>query len=683
MPNLWEFFKTVAGATGKVLFAGCGLASFVFPLPSSLIAADGANFPVEETSIAGLEAAYLSGQTTAHSVTQAYLDRIAAYDKRGPLINALVTVNPHALEEADRLDALLKTTGKTVGPLHGIPVIVKDNIDVAGLPMTSGFQGWKNYYPPEDAPLVKKIRAAGGIILAKSSLSEFALGGGDNINSVVSGFARNPYNTAFATGGSSGGTAAALAASFGVVGIGTDTGGSVRMPSAHNALAGLRPTVGLVSRTGMVPLNSVRDTAGPMARSVTDMAILLGVIAGPDPEDAATARAVGHLPPTYTSWLKADALKGARLGVLRQVFTPAVTDPRIIAHFETTLAELKAAGAEIVDPFVVSGFDAIPRPPQTRARTKDDLTKWIAKHPGVPFPSVQAIADSKLVHPLHQAAFDEAAAAKPVDEDPATIEGAKNEQRYRDAFTAAMDAGKIDAVVFPTWGQLPAVNGDRNTQLVNEPKPEPNLGPTALGSTLTFVGSGLQWPALSVPSGYLGEGLPQGLQILGRAWDEAKIIGYAYAYEQATHYRQPPPTVPPLAESLTSRFIGIWQLVAIRQRDRVSGAETPAVPGPAGGQLIYAANGRLSVQIVRAGRETLPTGSADGFASYFGRWELVPAEGCVIHHQDGNLNAAQAGQAVKRYYSFDAIGRLALATPFLRDASGREVSTVFVWERLP
>jgi amidase len=683
MHNLWEFFKPVAEATAGILFAGGGLASLMFSFPSPLRAAEGTSFPVEEASIAGLEAAYLSGQTTAHAVTEAYLDRIAAYDKRGPLINALVSVNPHALEEADRLDAVLKATGKAVGPLHGIPVIVKDNIDVAGLPMTSGFQGWKNYYPPEDAPLVKKIRAAGGIILAKSSLSEFAMGGGDNINSVVSGFARNPYNTAFATGGSSGGTAAALAASFGVVGIGTDTGGSVRMPSAHNALAGIRPTVGLISRTGMVPLNSVRDTPGPMARSLTDMAILLEVIAGPDPEDAATVRAASHLSPAYTSALKTDAMKGARLGVLRQAFTPAVTDPRIIAHFETTLAELKAGGAEIVDNFVVPEFDAIPRPPQTRARTKDDLTKWISKHPGVPFPSVQAIADSKLVHPLHQAAFDETAAAKPVDEDPATIEGAKNEQRYRDAFTAAMDAGKIDALVFPTWAQLPAVNGDRNTQLVAEPSPAPNSGPTALGSTLTFIGSGLQWPAVSVPSGYLGEGLPQGLQILGRAWDEAKIIGYAYAFEQATHYRRPPPTVPPLAESLASRFIGTWQLLAIRERDRVSGAETPATPGPAGGQLIYAANGRLSLQIVRTGRETLPAGSADGFASYFGRWELLPAEGCVIHYQDGNLNAAQVGQAAKRYYSFDAAGRLALATPPIRDAAGREMSTVFVWERLP
>ena len=510
-------------------------------------------FPVEEASVAGLVAAYLSGQTTARRVTQAYLERIAAYDKRGPLINALITVNPHALEEADRLDALIKATGQPVGPLHGIPIIVKDNIDVAGLPMTSGFQGWKNYYPPEDAPLVKRIRAAGGIILAKSSLSEFARGLGDNINSVVSGFARNPYNTAFATGGSSGGTGAALAANFGVVGIGTDTGGSVRAPAAHNALAGLRPTVGLVSRTGMVPLNSVRDTPGPMARSVTDMVILFDVIAGPDPTDPATARAEGHRSPAYPAELKKDALKGARLGVLRQIFRPAVTDPRIIAQFEITLAELKGAGAEVVDPFVVPEIDSIPRPPQTPARFKDDFTRWIAKHPRVPFPSVKAIADSKLVHPLHQASLDEAAAARPVDEDPDTIEGLKNEQRYRDAFTAAMDAEKIDAVIFPTWAQLPAINGDRNTQLDAEPKPAPNAGPTALGSGLTFVASSLQWPAISVPNGYLGEGLPQGLQILGRAWDDAKIIGYAYAYEQATHYRRPPPTVPPLADPSRAR----------------------------------------------------------------------------------------------------------------------------------
>ena len=169
------------------------------------------------------------------------------------------------------------------------------------------------------------------------------------------------------------------------------------------------------------------------------------------------------------------------------------------------------------------------------------------RHPGVAFPSVKAIADSRLVHPLHQPFLEAAAAAKPIAEDPDTIEALKNEQRYREGFTAAMDAGRIDAVVFPTAAQLPPINGDRNTQLVAEPRPAPNAGPTALNGSLTFVASALQWPALSVPSGYLGEGLPQGLQILGRAWDEAKIIGYAYAYEQATHYRRAPATVPPLA----------------------------------------------------------------------------------------------------------------------------------------
>ena len=652
-----------------------GLILLLLSISSGIFAAQKVPFPVEETSIASLEAAYLAGRTTAHEVVQAHLDRIAAYDKRGPLINSLITVNPHALEEADRLDAVLKASGKLVGPMHGIPVIVKDNIDVVGLPMTSGFQGWKNYYPADDALLVKKIRLAGGIILAKASLSEFARGGRDNINSIISGFARNPYNTAFATGGSSGGTGAAIAASFGVVGIGSDTGGSVRMPAAHNALVGLRPTVGAVSRTGIVPNISIRDTAGPMARTVADMAILLDVIVGPDPKDAATARAAGHLPLTYTSCLTKNALKGARLGVLRQVFTPAVADPRIIAHFETTLAELKGAGAEIVDPFVVPELDSIPRPPQTPARFKDDLTKWIAQHPGVPFPSVKAIADSKLLHPVQQPLFDEASAAKPVDEDPATIEGTKNEQRYRDAFTVAMSTGRIDAVVLPTWAQLPAINGDRNTQLVAEPKPAPNAGPTALGSTLTGVASAMQWPALSVPSGFLSEGLPQGLQILGRAWDDAKIVGYAYAYEQATQHRRPPPAVPPLVTSLTSRFIGTWKLVAIREGNRASVNETSTVGSPVSGQLIYAANGRFSMQIVRTRRKGPPTSSV----SSFGRWELASIEECVVHHPDAGFNASGAAASEKQRYSFDAAGRLSLT---VMPVSGT-TNTVFVWERQP
>ncbi len=535
---------TVTAASRSRLLAGlCMVALSLHSMTSHALA-------VEEATIADVQAAYLSGQMSAHQLVAAYLERIAAYDKQGPYINSIISLNKDALTEADALDARLKLTGKLSGPMHGIPVLIKDCIDAFGMPMTAGFQGWKNYYPPSDAPLVAKIRAAGGIILGKASLSEFTNGGGDNINSVLSGYARNPYNTAFATGGSSGGTGASIAANFALVGIGTDTGGSVRMPSAHNALVGLRPTVGLVSRIGIQPNDSVRDTAGPMARSVTDMAILLDAIAGADANDAVTLNSKGHIPKTYTSYLKRDALKGARLGVLRQVFTTKVTDPRIIANFEKTLAELRAAGAEIVDTFNVPEIDTLPRAPQTPARRKADMIKFLAAHPGIPYPSPQAIADSKLAHPLHQAGLDAVAAAGAPETDPATLKGLEIEAAYRVAFTKAMDADKIDAVIFPTWAQLPVVNGDRNTQVMTD-EPNPKGGVTGLGSSLTFVGSTLQWPALSVPSGYLGQGLPVGLQILGRAWDEAKIISYAYAYEQATHYRRPPASTPPLSVANT------------------------------------------------------------------------------------------------------------------------------------
>ena len=505
---------------------------------------------VEEATIADVQAAFLSGQMTARQLVTEYLKRIDAYDQQGPYINSIINLNPKALAEADALDEKLKRTGKLSGPMHGIPVLVKDCIDALGMPMTSGFQGWKNYYPPTDAPLVAKIKAAGGIVIGKASLSEFTNGGGDNINSVLSGYARNPYNTAFATGGSSGGTGASIAANFAMVGVGTDTGGSVRMPSAHNALAGLRPTVGLVSRTGIQPNNSVRDTAGPMARTVTDMAHLLDAMVGIDNKDAATLRSKGHVPKTYVSGLKRDALKGARLGVLRQVFTDKVADPRVIKHFEQTISELRDAGAEIVDTFVVPEIEGLPRAPQTPARRKADMIKFLADHPGIPYPSPQAMADSKLAHPLHQPGLELVAASGDPESDPATIKGLETEAAYRTAFTKAMDSGKIDAVIFPTWAQLPVVNGDRNTQLMTE-EPNPKGGVTGLSSSLTFVGSTLQWPALSVPSGYLGEGLPVGLQILGRAWDDSKIIGYAYAYEQATHYRRPPASTPPLTIATT------------------------------------------------------------------------------------------------------------------------------------
>jgi amidase len=631
-------------------------------------------FPVEEATVAQIHAAYLGGKTTAREVTQAYLDRIAAYDKRGPYLNSLITVSDRALADADQLDAALKATGKLSGPLHGIPIIVKDNLDTTDMPTSSGVVLFKDFVPPKDAFIVARLRAAGAIILAKASLSEMAMGLADNINSVLAGFSRNPYNTAHAAGGSSGGTGVSVAANFGTIGIGTDTGGSVRAPSSINNLVGIRPTVGLVSRTGMGPLDSQRDTPGPMGRTVEDVARLLDVMAGVDPADPRTASSQGKAPATYTAGLDRGGLKGARLGVFRQTFSAKdAADPRVVALLEKAIGDLRAAGAVIVDDFTVPDYEKLPRTAQTAARSKEDWEKFFA-YEGPTFP-VKTVADlrdapmGKRVHSLHAPRVAEIAAITlPADQDPPTIESRKNEQVWRDRIGAAMDAARVDALVFPVWNFPPKINGDRNQ--------------TPSGS-LTSIGSATQWPVVVVPMGFVGENLPMGFQIFGRPWSEAQLIKYAYAYEQATHHRTPPPNAPPLPASFAQKFVGTWKLIAIADRDAKTGAETPATRGADTGQLVYSPNGRLSVQIVRVGREKNPAGSADGFSSYFGRWELSPAEGCVIHHQDGNLSVAGVGQSAKRYYSFNAAGHLSLATPPRQREDGRSTSSVFIWERIP
>ncbi len=671
-------FGRLAGASRFV-----SLSSVSLGLTLSSAAAMGSSFPVEELTIEGLHMAYRERRVSVTDVMKAHVARIAAYDQQGPVLNSIVTLNPNWKAEALEMDrelALLPGGLIPPGLLWGVPAILKDNIDVVGMPMTSGFQGWKHYYPQADAPLAAKMKAAGALILAKASLSEFARGGADNINSVLFGYANNPYHPAYATGGSSGGTGAAIAASFAVVGIGTDTGGSVRMPAAHTALAGLRPTVGMVSRTGMVPLNSIRDTAGPMARTVRDMTILLEVIAGTDPEDTATVMADSLKPSSFVAGLSAGSLKGVRIGVLRQVISPERTDARVLAVFERALRELASAGAEIIDPMVVPELDSIPRPPQTPARFKDDLTKFIAAHPGIPFPSPQEIARSGLLHPLHQPGFDLAADALPVDEDADTIVGRENELRLQAAFSRVFAEQGISLMVFPTWAQLPIRNGDRNTRITDDPTATPPL--TGSASSLTFVGSALQWPAISVPMGYVGEGLPVGLQILGPAWADDRVVAAAYAYEQSTNHRVSPPHTPPLHLSLRSRFVGTWKLVAIRDRDSTTGLEVPSVRPPENGQLYYGANGRLSVQIVRQDRVSADPGSSAGFSSYFGRWDIHENGSAIWHHQEGSLNQANVGQSVVRYFSFDALGRLSLATP-PRDVDGRLIQSVFVWERVP
>ena len=488
-------------------------------------------FAVEEATIADIHAAYRAGRASAVSVAQAHLDRIAAYDRKGPALGAVIVINPNALADAAALDAQFKKSGKLVGTLHGIPVLVKDNYDVAGLQTTAGSSALLGWVPTQDSTVVKKLRDAGAVILAKTTMSEWARGGLDNINSVLPGFARNPYNTAYATGGSSGGTGGGLAASFGVVGLGSDTWGSIRNPSSNNALAGLRPSWALVSRAGMVGLYDARDTAGPMARNVADLAALLDVIAGVDTDDPATAEAAGKIPASYTAFLKADGARGKRLGVLRQAFPPTGSDPEVVALLDRAIAELRRLGAEIVDPFTVPEFDAFPARPHPASEVRAALERYLART-GPQFPkTIAEVVKSGKFHPLHEVGLKETAAAPHPDEDPVAAKLVADEVRMCRAYLEAMAREQIDALILPVASHPPKLNGDRNT--------------TPTGAT-TWIASGLHWPAAVVPMGYTYEDLPSGLQIIGRPWSEPLLIEIAYAYEQATHHRKPPSATPPL-----------------------------------------------------------------------------------------------------------------------------------------
>ena len=488
-------------------------------------------FRIEEASIADIHAAYRAGTTNARSVTQAFFDRIAAYDRQGPALWSIIVTNPNALSDADALDRHFATAGQFVGPLHGIPVLVKDNYDVAGLQTTGGSASLIGWVPKRDATVVRKLKAAGAIVLAKTTMSEWARGGFDNINSVLPTFARNPYNTAHATGGSSGGTAAGLAASFGVVGLGSDTWGSIRNPSSINALVGLRPSWALVSRAGMIGLYDARDVAGPMARTVADLAVLLDVISGVDAADLATAGAEGHVAETYTAYLDPDGARGKRIGVLRQAFPPDEADPFVTALLDRAVGDLRTAGAVIVDPFIVPAFAEFPPRPHPASEVRAALEAYLAKT-SAEFPKTLAeIVEAEIFHPLHEVSLRATALATPPGEDPIVHSLVAQEIRMREAYDASMRRDGLDAIVLPVANYPPKLNGDRNV--------------TPAGAT-TWIASGLHWPAAVVPMGYTYEDLPSGLQIVGRPWTEPTLIEIAYAYEQATRHRHPPSTVPPL-----------------------------------------------------------------------------------------------------------------------------------------
>src|ERR1700730_3840776 len=499
----------------------------------------GRTFQIVEASIDDVQAAYKSGKMTAHHLVQAYLDRIAAYDKDGPKINAIITLNPHALEEADKLDAAYKRSG-FVGPLHGIPVLVKDEIDAAGMPTTLGTLGFKDYRPPRDAFAVGQLRKAGAIILGKTTLSEYAAG--DTYGSMF-GITRNPYDLERTAGGSSGGSGAALAANFSTVAIGGEAFASIRRPAGWNGVASLRPTPGLVSRSGMWDgYPSPTAQMGPMARSVKDLALLLDGMAGYDPEDPVTGLGGGMADESYTRFLDKDGLKGARIGILRESIgvqsEPGSEDfKKVDALFERNVSELKAAGAVVIDPIVIPNRKGVPaRRANNPNNFEAGLKFYLARNPNSPIKSRQDIANSpELAKSFPPTKADQWKNPPPVLDAARYLDYLQAGEELMFTVLKVMADNKLDAIVHKTVEHQPTFIKDG----INPPYSS-NKGVPTWNTFLVYAAS------MAVPSGFTTDNLPVGITFFGRPYSEPTILKLAYAYEQATHHRAPPKTTPAL-----------------------------------------------------------------------------------------------------------------------------------------
>lgn len=490
-------------------------------------------FQVTETTIAGVHAAMRGGSLTCRALVQSYLDRIAKYDKQGPAINAITVINPDALAIADSLDRRVAATRHLVGPLHCIPMIVKDNFQTIGLQTAAGNLALKGYAPTKDAFQVKRVKDAGAIVLAKSNMAEFAFSPYETVNSVLPGYTKNPYALDRVTAGSSGGTAAAVAADLGEVGLGTDTGNSIRGPSSHQALVGIRSTMGLASRAGIAPLSLFADIAGPMARSVADAAAVLQVVAGYDPDDPVTDSARVHPAPDYARSLTKDGLEGARIGVLRQAFESPTVDPEIRAIFDRAIGDLRKAGATVLDTVLIAESDSIRRsgPRGGCNPFKTEFNAWLAQNPTAPVKTIEQIVRSRQFHPSIEARLMNAVNdTTNIERAPACVARARIRAGLRDAVTRTMDRLQLDALIYPTWSNPPRLIGDLNT-------------PHGDNSQVFSPTTGM--PAITVPMGWSRNNtLPAGMSIFGRAFDEARLIRLAYAYEQATKWRRMPGSTP-------------------------------------------------------------------------------------------------------------------------------------------
>jgi len=486
---------------------------------------------VYEASITELQRAMAQGKTTSVELVDAYIARIAAYDHQGPALNAVIRLNPSARREAAALDAERKA-GHVRGPLHGIPVIVKDNYGTRGMVTSAGTIALASLQTPDDAFQIKKLRDAGAIILGKSNMHELA--SGITTISSIGGQTCNPYDPDRSPGGSSGGSGAAVAASFAAIAWGSDTCGSIRIPSAVHNLFGLRPTKGLSSISGIVPLSHSQDVGGPIARSVMDLAIGLDATIGPDPSDTATRILEGKPLPRFVDALDSTSLRGKRLGVLVAHFGTEADDQEGTRIVRAALDKMKARGAEIVDVSIPTLDALINSAGVIDFEFKPDLSDYLGAIPGAPVKSLGEILDQGLIH----SALDEPLHRR-------EARGTRDSEAYRAALmqrtvarnlvVAFLDSNKLDALVYPTVRRKAAFIG------------EPQRGANCQLSAVTGL------PALSAPAGFTPDGMPIGVELLGRPLDDAKLVSMAYDYEQATHPRQAPSTTPALVAGKAPR----------------------------------------------------------------------------------------------------------------------------------
>jgi len=486
-------------------------------------------FNVVEATIEDIHACYKSGKLTCHQLVQMYLDRIEAFDKKGPNINALITINAEALKEADALDAAYKASGP-IGPLHGIPVIMKDQADVKGMPTTLGSLLFKDYFPDRDSFVAEKLRKAGAVILGKATLGE--LGGGDTHGSLF-GSTRNPYDIERTVGGSSGGSAASVSANFSTVAVGQEGLASIRRPSTWNGIAGMRPSAGLVSRGGVYGCwPEIFGSLGPMARSVTDLAKLLDVMAGYDPEDPITARSVGHIPETFTKFLDKNGLKGARLGILRESIglnaEPESADFKKVSEvFDKAIDELKAAGAELVDPIVIPKIkELLAKRSGGPGDTDESFKNYYGRSANPPFKTPQEVIAApdfaKVVKRSQDRFKRQPDAAK-------HYESLKAQDELMTNLLKVMADHKLDAIVHKAVEHQPTLIKDGIAPPFTDQKGAPHLN--------TFL---VYTPTIVVPAGFTRDNLPAGVCFIGRPYEDGNLIKFAYAYEQATHHRKPP-----------------------------------------------------------------------------------------------------------------------------------------------